>query len=45
VAACWFCQHEPAEHLDHDFLNPGCPDCAADAKRTNPGIPKVSSWS
>lgn len=30
---CWFCTHRGGEHLDHDVLVPGCPDCVADAQR------------
>lgn len=25
---CWYCVHQAGEHLDHDFLVEGCPDCA-----------------
>lgn len=44
VKGCWFCHHAPAEHLDHDFLRAGCPDCAADASRIAPGVPKARTF-
>ena len=28
--SCWFCWHEPGEHLDHDWLIDDCPDCRYD---------------
>jgi hypothetical protein len=30
---CWFCVHEAREHMKHDDLVAGCPDCETDAGR------------
>ena len=38
---CWFCTHAAAEHLDHDILVPGCPECARDAA-TSPAV--LEGW-